>query len=109
LFFRRLRGINRPPVHGDSVIATISAGTDFNFVSRNADTSDLTTLDVGDDATVLPTTDSLYDRMGDFCAAVVEQPRGLDRNRADPVRRRDSSRTALMPVAVYVPAVSPAA
>ena len=43
LFFRPIHGINRAPVHDVSVIATISAGTDSNSVSRNADASDLTT------------------------------------------------------------------
>jgi len=46
-------------VHGDSFIATTSAGTDFNSVSRNADASDLTMLDIGDSEIVLLMTDSL--------------------------------------------------
>jgi hypothetical protein len=99
LFFHRLHGINRPPVHGDSVIATISAGTDFNSVSRNADASDLTTLDTVVAEAALPMTNKLSCRTGDFVDAMVEQPRGLVVDHTDIVERRDHSRVALMPAA----------
>ena len=99
LFFAHRRGINRPPVHGDSVIATISAGTDFNSVSRNADASDLTTLDAVVAEAALPMTNKLSCRTGDFVDAMVEQPRGLVVDHTDIVERRDYSRAALMPAA----------
>ena len=97
MFFRRLHGINRPPVHGDSVIATISAGTDFNSVSRNADASDETTLDAVVAEAALPMTNKPSCRTGEFVDAMVEQPRGLVVDHTDIVERRDHSRTALMP------------
>jgi hypothetical protein len=48
------------PVHDDSFIAAKFVGTDFNSVSRNADASDITTPDVDDSETVLPTTEKHF-------------------------------------------------
>ena len=95
LFFPRLHGINRAPVHDDSVIATTSAGTGFKSVSRNADASDLTTLDAVVAEAALPMTNKLSCRTGDFVETVVEQPRGLVVDHTDIVERRDSSRDPL--------------
>jgi len=60
------------PVHDDSAIATKSAGTDFNSVSRYTDAWDMTTLDVGDVETVGPMTDSISGRTGDSVEAIFE-------------------------------------
>jgi len=59
-------------VHDDSAIATKSAGTDFNSVSRYTDAWDMTTLDVGDVETVGPMTDSISGRTGDSFEAIFE-------------------------------------
>ena len=97
LFFQRFRGINRAPVHDDSVIATTSAGTGFNSVSRNADASDLTTLDAVVAEAVLPLANKLSCRTGDFVDTMVEQSRGVVVDHTDIVERRDYSRDPLIP------------
>ena len=74
LFFRRCHGINRAPVHDDSVIATTSAGPGFNSVSRNADASDQTTLDAVVAEAALPMTNKLSCRTGDSLMQWLSSP-----------------------------------